>query len=104
VKSRDVPDLHDARVDSLLIDFQKKTVTLDIEYYESESSTQRKKGSITFTEVSAVNQVLDLREVAANRKAGNVNYWQPAEKAGSTFVYLVHGCLILTSAKPQFNE
>lgn len=88
---------HDAQVESVTVDPVAETVTVDLLAYEAQQSSDRIAISIQFKSVSAISTVLGFENLARNRGAGNVAYWEIAKKAGTSFIHLTGGTIAITS-------
>lgn len=97
-------ELHDAVIDGMSVDYQAKTITVKIRYYQdAEKSKQRTPARITFTGVSRLNEISDFSALHENESAGNISYWHPAAGAGTTNIYLTEGMIAITSKTVIFN-
>jgi hypothetical protein len=85
-------ELHDAVLQSMQIDYAKKTVLVEVQFYPDAQSSERKHASIFFEEVESVSQVVDIERLSSHASAGNINYWVPVRE-GTTYIYLSDGCI-----------
>jgi len=99
-----LPDLHDARIGELEINFEVRVIKIFIEYYPTLEANQRKSAWLTFENVDSISQIANLSQLAQNRGAGNINYWLPALSFGTTFIYLVNGCITILSSPPSLVD
>lgn len=91
-------ELHDATLDAMNVDHEGASVTLNVSaYLHPDSSDRRVPVEILFTGVHHLNQISDLDELADNRTAGNIVYWNPATGSGTTAIYLTGGLLAITA-------
>lgn len=91
-------ELHDANLKSTSINYVAKTATLEIDYYPTEQSKQRISATFKFNGVSDYNENSSVKELFAHSKVGgNISYWVPALKAGTTYFYLAHGFISITA-------
>ena len=91
-------ELHDANLKSTLVNYVAKTVALEIDYYPTEKNKQRVSATFNFSGVSDYNENANLKELLAHSKAGgNISYWVPALKAGTTYFYLARGFISITA-------
>jgi hypothetical protein len=88
---------HDAQVENVVIDPVAETVTVSLLSYETAQSTDRIPISIEFKMVTSISTVMSFENLAMNRGAGNVSYWEIAKKAGTSFLHLTGGTLAITS-------
>lgn len=103
MKSVDV-ELHDAIVESASINYMRKSVSLIVAYYpDPVTSSKRIRAKITFSGVERMSGITDFLELASNRAAGNISYWQPATGAGTTYIYLSGGLLSVTAKSLRFS-
>lgn len=98
------PDLHDAIIDGVEIDFNNHTAVIYIKYYKSDESANRINGNIKFSNVSFAAQNFSISDLDINKTAGNVSYWIPSANFGSTYIYLVQGYIQITSDPPSLLE
>ncbi|WP_125931890.1 hypothetical protein [Thiosocius teredinicola] len=99
-------ELHDAILDGLSINYPERRVELSISYYpEAEHSKTRVPAKIVFKGVENVSEIANFIDLERNRSAGNITYWHPATKGGTTYIYLVSGVLAITakSLKVKMN-
>ena len=90
--------LHDATIESALIDYAKKSLSLLVAYYpDPVTSSKRVRAKIAFSGVERMSGITDFLELANNRTAGNISYWHPAVGAGTTYIYLSGGLLSVTA-------
>ena len=86
-------ELHDAQIDSSTVDFVGRTITLGISYYATSNEKTRAEARLVFEGVQSISTIVSLEHLAKNRNAGNVNYWVPVSGSGTTYIYLVDGCI-----------
>lgn len=91
---------HDSQVRSIHIDPEKGTVTVCLHSYPSEQASERILIAVHFSNVTQVNMLADMRAMKENASAGNVQFWSIAEGAGTSYFYVTHGCLAITSKDP----
>lgn len=91
-------ELHDALINRTLIDFEKGTLNREMDFYpDPVNSSERSPLIISFIGVSNISGIIDFVDLENNRFAGNVSYWHPASKNGTTYFYLVSGALAITA-------
>ena len=91
-------ELHDANLKSTSINYVAKTVTLEIDFYPTEQAKQRVSATFKFSGVSDYNENSNVKELSAHSKiGGNISYWVPALKAGTTYFYLARGFISITA-------
>jgi len=95
-------ELHDARLHRTSIDYEAKTVLVELDFYASEKSSERKRAEIFFGGVASVSHLADMVRLESHASAGNVNYWVPATD-GPTYIYLSDGCLAITARSISFK-
>jgi hypothetical protein len=89
---------------SVMIDVPRRTVSLCFLSYPLEEASERVAIEVVFSNVTSVNTVADLLTLEDNYSAGNVNYWHIAEGPGTSYFYLVEGCLTITAGSaPSLN-
>lgn len=88
---------HDAQLESVAFDPVAETVTIDFMAYETEHSSNRIAISIQFKSVTSISTVMGFENLALNRGAGNVAYWEIATTAGISFIHLTGGTIAITS-------
>ena len=103
MKQLDKFELHDALIHRTNIDYPKKSVVVELAFYPNPGASSRTNAEIHFSGVSSISHSGDFGHLADNASAGNVNYWAPAEKGGTTFIYLVNGVLSVTAKKVVFK-
>jgi hypothetical protein len=91
-------ELHDAILNSVDTDCSSKVVTINIELYAGKEDSNRKTACLVFENVESMSQIVSFDSLAANSKAGNINYWSPAKNSGTTHIYLVDGCIAVKAA------
>ena len=91
-------ELHDARLTEMRIDYRAGTATVEVELYLDPGATERSKARIVFEEVVDLSQVAAFERLAQHAKAGNINYWVPAQN-GTTFLYLSDGCVAVNAKR-----
>jgi len=91
-------ELHDANLKSTSVNYVAKSVTLEIDYYPTEQSKQRISATFEFSGVSDYNENSSVTELFTHSKVGgNISYWVPAPKAGTTYFYLARGFISITA-------
>ena len=91
-------ELHDANIKSTSINYVAKTVVLEIDYYPTEQSSNRIAATFKFSGVSDYNENSSIKEMSVHSKCGgNVSYWVPSLKAGTTYFYLARGFISITA-------
>lgn len=93
----DAIEMHDALLKNMRVDHPGKKVTIDFDFYQSTDDRARSPLSITFDAVESLSHIADLKRMQANAFAGNVNYWVPSSGPGTTYIYLVDGCIAITA-------
>lgn len=97
-------ELHDALLKSTIIDYTSKIIEVQLELYLNTKDSKRRPFSIIFEGVESISQIANLERLSQNAFAGNVNYWQPEQNGGTTYIYLTDGCIAIKSAKLQLKE
>jgi hypothetical protein len=92
-------ELHDAVIKSMRVDYEEKSVVIELDFYASDDAKHREPVSLMFHEVSSISKICDLNALRDNAYAGNVVYWHPSPSSGTTFIYLTEGCIAITSAR-----
>lgn len=100
----DAIELHDAKIALLDINYLDKSVLICIDFYESRDSKSRRSAKIVFRGVGSISMVCAMDRIADNANAGNVNYWTPAIAPGTTYIYLVDGCIAICSESLDFER
>jgi hypothetical protein len=85
------------------VDFINNTAVVNIEFYEDTNAGVRKAALITFAKVESVSKICNLERMQKNARAGNINYWIPAGAHGTTYIYLVDGCIAITAQAVRFE-
>lgn len=88
---------HDSQLDGMSIDALAQSVSLRLSSYPSEGASDRVAIEICFTDVEQVQTLADLAELSDNRAAGNVNHWHIATGPGTSYFYLVEGCIMISA-------
>lgn len=96
-------ELHDALLKKLEIDYVRNAAVVGIEFYESPDASSRKSALITFDGVRSISKICDLERMQKNARAGNINYWAPTRGKGTTYIYLVDGCMAITAQAVRFD-
>lgn len=97
-------ELHDAQLKSIHVDYIKKSVAVNLEYYKSENALKRSAAILTFEKVESVSHICNIEKLQKNASAGNIAFWHPSKSHGSTELYLVGGLLAITAKKAQFKN
>ena len=103
IETLDSIELHDARIESVKVDFPTKSVTIQIAYYPNEERRQREQATVNFEDVDSISQIADFLRLQDNYTAGNVNYWRPIDGPGVTYIYLVDGCIAISAKAVRFD-
>jgi hypothetical protein len=91
-------ELHDANLKSTSVNYVAKTVALEIDYYPTEQANQRISATFKFSGVSDYAENSSIKELLTHSKVGgNISYWVPALKAGTTYFYLARGFISITA-------
>lgn len=91
-------ELHGANLKSTSINYVAKTVILEIDFYPTEKAKQRVSATFKFSGVSGYNENSSIKEISVHSKVGgNISYWVPALKAGTTYFYLTRGFISITA-------
>ena len=97
MKPEDI-ELHDALINCTVIDFNEGTMSIEMDYYpDPVNSSKRSPLMISFFGVKSISGITDFKDLKNNRFAGNVSYWHPATKKGTTYIYLISGTLAITA-------
>jgi hypothetical protein len=88
---------HDAQLDGLAIDVLRRTVSLRLSTYPRQDAPDRVAIEIAFSNVEQVHTIADLVQLSDHHTLGNVNHWHVAEGPGTSYFYLVEGCLVITA-------
>lgn len=86
-------EFHDALLLGVNIDYVCRAVKVRVDYYETEGGSNRVSVLLIFREVGVISGVCNLIRIKSNSSVGNINYWVPAFGAGTTYIYLVDGCI-----------
>lgn len=97
-------ELHDALITNAAIDYKKKSLIIGIQYYKSHEDKDRSPANLYFEDVTWFSQNSDLDAIQRNTFAGHVNHWVPAQNGGTTYIYLVAGCISVTSGSVKISE
>lgn len=96
---------HDALIEKIEIDVQKKFVSVRLQAYPDESSKDRKPIEFRFRDVETITTSANLERIEANSFAGTVNHWHVVEGPGCSYFYLVEGYIAITArSAPQLEE
>jgi hypothetical protein len=88
---------HDAHLDEVMIDVLRRTVTLRMTAYPDAQAPDRVPIDVKFDNVEAVQTIANLKELERHHFAGHMIYWKVAKAAGTSYFYLVAGCLSVTA-------
>ncbi len=72
---------------------------LEVDFYENTQAPERVTASIEFAGVTTTSQITDFKRLCTNAGAGNINYWIPSKKEGTTYIYLMDGIISITASK-----
>lgn len=93
-------ELHDANLKSTSINYLAKTITLEIDYFLNMQSKQRIRATFKFSDVTDYSEKSNFKELAIHSKVGgNISSWEPALKAGTTYLYLARGFISITAKR-----
>ena len=91
-------ELHDANLKSTSVNYVAKIVAFEIDYYLTDKAKQRVSATFKFSAVSNYNENSSIKELLTHSKVGgNISYWVPALKAGTTYFYLAQGFISITA-------
>ena len=97
-------DLHDGRILATRIDYVKRTLELDVEFYAAMEHRDRTRATISFENLIVFSAMIEALELEDNAKPGNISFWEPNENpATTTFIYLVGGTLAVTASAVSFK-
>jgi len=96
-------ELHDALLKSMAVDYSAKSVTISVDYYESNDVRDRKPALIIFDEVESLSQVSNLIALEKNTFAGHIIQWVPAKGNGTTYIDVVGGCIAINAKRVRFE-
>ena len=96
-------DLHDGQILSTSIDHKNRTLAIEVLYYASMEDESRTPARVSFSSVVFVSAMIEALTIEDNVEPGNISFWQPAEGAGTTFIYLVGGTLAITAGSTSFE-
>lgn len=88
---------HDAQIERVVIDPVGQTVTVSFLAYEERDARERIAIEVHFTSVSSASTVMGFENLAINHGAGNVAYWEMAEREGTSFIHLTGGTIAITA-------
>lgn len=97
-------DLHDATIESISLDFRTRTLTIYTNHYQSSESSKKEKLVINFYKVTSYSCLSDLESILDNSKSGNINSWSPATGKGTTYIYLVEGCIQVAADRVEIDR
>lgn len=86
------------------VDFPSKRISISLEYYETAESPERTEASLEFEDVESFSQIADFVRMERNAFAGNVNYWVPEATAGTTYIYLADGCIVVKAGRLRVSK
>jgi hypothetical protein len=96
-------ELHDALLKHIHIDYVSSTVIINIHFYKEDTSRNREEIIIRFNQVESISQICNFNDLQKNAFAGHVNYWIASNGYGTTYIYLVNGCIAITAASINFE-
>lgn len=98
-------DCHDGVINSIEVDISKMVVRINADVYHEPSDRVRRNVNFEFSAVSRFSSSLSLNDIASNKTAGNINYWN-ANPSGVTYLYLVNGIIEIDAEalKIETNE
>lgn len=89
-------ELHDAVIKRMSVDYEAGTLQIDMDYYPVLGhSSERAPLIISFSGVEKISGIADFVNLKDNSSAGNVGYWHPSTKSGTTYIYLISGLLAI---------
>ena len=97
-------ELHDAQIGRMVIDHSKASITIDITYYPTPDSPKRKGAVLVFDGVEALSHVASVSGLLINAAAGNISYWEPSSKRGTTFIHLATGTIAINAKSLAVKE
>jgi hypothetical protein len=104
MKRLDEIELHDALIKSINVDFELGSARIDIAYHVSADTRDRVHAVLVFEGVESVHQVSSVTRIRQSSIAGNINYWVPNGDGGTTYIYLVDGCIAVTSKTVRIDQ
>jgi len=90
-------ELHDAIIHRSVIDHDKRTIAIAISYYPSTESPKRRRAMPVFEGVESFSYVASATGLIAHAWAGNISYWEPSSKRGTTFIHLATGTIAIAA-------
>lgn len=90
-------NLHDATLVSVEMRCEVLALTLHVMFYPVETLRSRQRASICFEGVSQFSMFSDLAQILDNSKAGNISGWRVGRSGGTTYIYLLEGCIAVTA-------
>ena len=96
----DIPYLHDASFESVVMDIKQNVVRIHVTRYISPDSADRFASVIEFRNVESFSGLINFKELASNAWAGNIEDWEPASEVGFSYIYLVRGTICIFSDPP----
>ncbi|WP_250626373.1 hypothetical protein [Pinirhizobacter soli] len=88
-------ELHDAQLTGVEVRPTAREVAVSVRAFVGVSPNTRTKLTLLFKGVKQFTQNMDFLAMEDHSSAGNINYWSPALQAGTTYIYLVDGVIVV---------
>jgi hypothetical protein len=92
-------ELHDAIIETWAVDFGRRELRVVLRAYIQPETSTRESVELVFEELKSFSCIADLGRLHDNERSGNVNYWVPSQDGGTTFIYVMDGCLAIDAAR-----
>jgi len=88
-------ELHDAQLTGVEVRPTAREVALSVRAFVGVAPNTRTKLTMLFKGVRQFTQNMDFLSMEDHSSAGNINYWSPALQAGTTYIYLIDGVIVV---------
>ena len=88
-------ELHDAQLTGVEVRPTAREVALSVRAFVGVAPNTRTKLTVLFKGVKQFTQNMDFLSMEDHSSAGNINYWSPALQAGTTYIYLIDGVIVV---------
>jgi len=88
-------ELHDAQLTGVEVRPTAREVAVSVRAFVGVAPNTRTKLTVLFKGVKQFTQNMDFLSMEDHSSAGNINYWSPALQAGTTYIYLIDGVIVV---------
>lgn len=88
-------ELHDAQLTGVEVRPTSREIAVSVRAFVGVAPNTRTKLTVLFKGVKQFTQNMDFLAMEDHSSAGNINYWSPSLQAGTTYIYLVDGVIVV---------